>query len=288
MNIVGIKFKQEGKTYDFDVGPYVLDRGNYVIVETERGLGFGTVYTPPREIDATDTTRELKKIFRPANEDDIRQHLNNLAREKSAYRSCLQYIKELGIVMNLVDVECLFDGSKIIFYFTADGRIDFRELVKKLVQKFGVRIEMRQVGVRNKAKMCGGLGRCGREICCTAFLDHFYPVSVKMAKIQTLSLNPTKISGSCGRLMCCLAFEYDTYCALQNGFPNCGIMVQTARGKGRVIRQELLRGCVAVEFDEGVELEFPLNEIKEIMPHPSSTKKRSVRDKISKRKKARK
>ena len=288
MNIVGIKFKQEGKTYDFDVGPYVLDRGNYVIVETERGLGFGTVYTPPREIDATDTKRELKKIFRPANEDDIRQHLNNLTREKSAYKSCLQYIKDLGIVMNLVDVECLFDGSKIIFYFTADGRIDFRELVKKLVQKFGVRIEMRQVGVRNKAKMCGGLGRCGREICCTAFLDHFYPVSVKMAKIQTLSLNPTKISGSCGRLMCCLAFEYDTYCALQNEFPNCGIMVQTERGKGRVVRQELLRGCVAIEFDEGLELELPLNEIKKIMPPPSPTKKRSVRNKSSKRKKAKK
>jgi cell fate regulator YaaT (PSP1 superfamily) len=284
MNVVGIKFKQEGKTYDFDVGPYVLDRGNYVIVETERGLGFGTVYTPPREIDTPNTIRELKKIFRPANEDDIRQHMNNLAREKRAYKSCLQYIRELGIVMNLVDVECLFDGSKIIFYFTADGRIDFRELVKKLVQEFSVRIEMRQVGVRNKAKMCGGLGRCGREICCASFMDKFYPVSVKMAKIQTLSLNPTKISGSCGRLMCCLAFEYDTYRELKNEFPDCGVMVQTERGKGRVVRQELLRGCVAVEFDKGTELEFPLNSIKEIEPIPSLKKKRSPRDKNLKKK----
>jgi cell fate regulator YaaT (PSP1 superfamily) len=285
LNVVGIKFKQEGKTYDFDTGPYVLDRGNYVVVETERGLGFGTVYTPPREIDAPNTKRELKKIFRPANEDDIRQHMSNLEREKSAYKSCLQYIRELGIVMNLVDVECFFDGSKIIFYFTADGRIDFRELVKKLVQEFSVRIEMRQVGVRNKAKMCGGLGRCGREICCASFMNQFYPVSVKMAKIQTLSLNPTKISGSCGRLMCCLAFEYNTYRELKNALPNCGVMVQTERGKGRVVRQELLRGCVAVELDEGATLEFPLNEIQKIKLYQSLKKKCRPRDKNSKRKK---
>ena len=287
MNIVGIKFKQEGKTYDFDAGPYVLERGSYVIVETERGLGFGTVYTPPREIDPTNTGRELKKIFRPANEDDIRQHMNNLALEKEAYKSCLQYIRELGIVMNLVDVECLFDGSKAIFYFTADGRIDFRELVKKLVQELSVRVEMHQVGVRNKAKMCGGLGRCGREICCASFMDQFYPVSVKMAKIQMLSLNPTKISGSCGRLMCCLAFEYDTYCDLKNAFPDCGVMVQTARGKGKVVRQELLRGYVAVKFDEGAELEFSLNGIQQVQPNPSLTKKHRPRDKNLKRKKAR-
>ncbi len=285
--VVGIKFKQEGKTYDFDAGPYVLDRGDYVIVETERGLGFGTVYTPAREIDLNKTRKDLKKIFRPADEDDIGQHMNNLEVEKRAYQSCLQYIRELGIVMNLVDVECLFDRSKIIFYFTADGRVDFRELVKKLVQEFSVRIEMRQVGVRNKAKMCGGLGRCGREICCASFIDHFFPVSVKMAKVQALSLNPTKISGSCGRLMCCLAFEYDTYCELKNKFPNCGTIVETKKGKGRVVRQELLRGCVAVQFDEGTETELLLSEIKEVKHIRGLKKKRSPRNRNSKGKRTR-
>ncbi|MFH1673037.1 MAG: regulatory iron-sulfur-containing complex subunit RicT [Pseudomonadota bacterium] len=285
--VVGIKFKQEGKTYDFDAGPYVLDRGDYVIVETERGLGFGTVYTPSKEIDLNKTRKDLKKIFRPANEDDIRQHLHNLEVEKKAYQSCLQHIRELSIVMNLVDVECLFDGSKIILYFTADGRVDFRELVKKLVHEFSVRIEMRQVGVRNKAKMCGGLGRCGREICCASFIDQFYPVSVKMAKIQALSLNPTKISGACGRLMCCLAFEYDTYCELKNKFPNCGTIVQTEKGKGKVVRQELLRGFVGVQLDEGTAAEFSLNEIKEVKQIRGLKKKRSPRNRHSKGQKTR-
>ncbi|OEU55119.1 MAG: stage 0 sporulation protein [Desulfobacterales bacterium C00003106] len=283
--IVGIKFKQEGKAYDFDPGPYVLDRGDYVIVETERGFGFGTVSTPSKHTEPSKIRKDLKKIFRPANEDDIKQHLENLALEKRAYKSCLGYISELGLIMNLVDVECLFDGSKIIFYFTADGRVDFRELVKKLVYEFSVRIEMRQIGVRNKAKMCGGLGRCGREVCCASFIQQFSPVSVKMAKIQHLSLNPTKISGACGRLMCCLAFEYDTYCNLKNESPKSGTTVRTEKGTGRVIRQDILRGCVVVQFENGTQAEFSSDRIREVKPEPGRAKKRTYRKYKSKEKK---
>jgi len=208
---VGVKFKSSGKIYNFDCGAFVLNKGDQVIVETQHGLSFGIVVVPPTSYDEKPTDNPLKKVFRLAGEKDFLQHRKNMDSEKDAFTFCLKTIKELGLKMNLFSVENSFDASKMIFFFTSDGRVDFRQLVKILVKKLGVRVEMRQVGIRSQAKMCGGIGRCGREICCSLFMDKFGPVSIRMAKEQNLSLNPTKISGQCGRLMCCLTFEYETY-----------------------------------------------------------------------------
>lgn len=207
MKVVGIRFKPAGKVYDFECGGFVLNFGNHVIVETEQGLSFGTVATAPVLL-AEPPDRPLSKVIRLANEKDYQQKEKNQEIEQKAHAFCSKCIKELDLKMNLFSVESSFDTSKLIFYFTAEGRVDFRQLVKMLVKNLEVRIEMRQVGIRNQAKMSGGLGRCGREICCSLFMDKFGPVSIKMAKDQSLSLNPTKISGQCGRLMCCLTFEH--------------------------------------------------------------------------------
>lgn len=207
MKVVGIRFKPAGKVYDFECGGFVLNIGNHVIVETEQGLSFGTVATIPADLDKP-PGRQLSKVIRLTNENDYRQKTINQEIEQKAQAFCLKCIKELDLKMNLFSVESSFDTSKLTFYFTAEGRVDFRQLVKMLVKNLEVRIEMRQVGIRNQAKMSGGLGRCGREICCSLFMDKFGPVSIKMAKDQSLSLNPTKISGQCGRLMCCLTFEH--------------------------------------------------------------------------------
>jgi cell fate regulator YaaT (PSP1 superfamily) len=209
--IVGIRFKPAGKIYDFSCGAFVLKTGDHVIVETENGLGFGMVATPPTQIENKDNTHPLKKVYRPATENDLNQIIKNSAVENNAYEFCRQCIKDLKLEMNLFRAETNFDASKITFFFTADGRVDFRKLVKMLVKEFRSKIEMRQVGIRNQAKMCGGVGRCGRELCCSAFMTKFDPVSIRMAKKQGLSLNPTKISGVCGRLMCCLTFENEGY-----------------------------------------------------------------------------
>ncbi len=210
-NVVGIRFKPAGKIYDFSCGSFVLKTGDHVIVETENGLGFGVVATPPAPRENRETSHPLKKVFRPATENDFNQIMKNSEIENKAYEFCRQCIKELSLEMNLFRTESNFEASKITFFFTADGRVDFRKLVKLLVKEFRTKIEMRQVGIRNQAKMCGGVGRCGRELCCSAFMTKFDPVSIRMAKKQGLSLNPTKISGVCGRLMCCLTFENDTY-----------------------------------------------------------------------------
>ena len=209
--IVGIRFKPAGKIYDFKCGAFVLKTGDHVIVETENGLGFGMVATTPAQIEKKERSQPLKKVYRPATEKDFNQVKRNSESEQNAFDFCRQYIQELGLEMNLFRTESSFDASKITFFFTADGRIDFRKLVKMLVKKFRIKIEMRQVGIRNQAKMCGGIGRCGRELCCAAFMTKFNPISIKMAKKQGLSLNPTKISGVCGRLMCCLTFENNVY-----------------------------------------------------------------------------
>jgi len=210
-NVIGIRFKPAGKIYDFNGGAFILKTGDPVIVETENGLGFGTVVTPPRQVEKKDGAPPLKKIFRPATENDFLQIKRNSETEARALEFCHQCVKELNLSMNLFKTETNFDASKITFFFTADGRVDFRKLVKMLVKEFRSKIEMRQVGIRNQAKMCGGVGRCGRELCCSAFMTKFDPVSIRMAKKQGLSLNPTKISGVCGRLMCCLTFENDAY-----------------------------------------------------------------------------
>ncbi|HSO19464.1 MAG TPA: stage 0 sporulation family protein [Desulfosarcina sp.] len=259
---VGIRFKPGGKIYDFSCGAFVLNIGDQVIVETEKGLGFGTVETAPEMADEADTSaKPLKKVFRKANEKDLKQIEHNTALEREAHAYCLKTIKELGLKMNLFSVESTFDASRLTFFFTADGRVDFRQLVKILVKQFKVRIEMRQVGIRNQAKMCGGLGRCGRVFCCSSFMEKFEPVSIRMAKQQGLSLNPTKISGQCGRLMCCLTFENDTYRKLKQGFPKIGKMVDTSKGRGKVTRHNVICNRLTVRMEEGGEVEISLDDI---------------------------
>jgi len=258
---VGIKFRPQGKVYDFDVGHFVLSPESHVIVETEKGLAFGTVVTPPRHYGESDARAPSKKVYRLANDRDVRQHKKNLELEKTSYAYCLECINKLGLEMNLVSVEALFDRTKLTFYYTANGRVDFRELVKMLVKAYKVRIEMRQIGVRNRAKMCGALGRCGRELCCSSFIGDFHPVSIKMAKEQGLSLNPSKISGLCGRLMCCLGFEYATYCDLKGKFPNVGKVVKTKRGRGKVIRHNILEESLTIQLEGNEETDIHLDEI---------------------------
>jgi len=261
--VVGVRFKPAGKIYDFDCGAFVLSSGDHVIVETEQGLGFGSVIVEPEYRDDPIPEKPLKKVFRLATQEDFKQLEQNAELEKSAFEFCLRSIQELGLSMNLFAVESTFDQNKLTFFFTAEGRIDFRQLVKILVKELGARIEMRQVGIRNHAKMCGGVGRCGRQLCCSLFMEKFDPVSIRMAKEQGLSLNPTKISGQCGRLMCCLTFEYETYCALREKFPKIGKTVNAKRGQGKVVRQNVVGNRVAVRFEDGIEVEIGIDEITE-------------------------
>lgn len=262
--VVGIRFKPAGKIYDFDSGAFVLNRGDHVIVETEQGLTFGTVAVLPVPYDESTAGRSgkpLKMVFRLANQEDFHQREKNINTEKQAHSYCLKCIDELGLKMNLFSVESSFDASKLTFFFTSEGRVDFRELVKLLVKKFGVRIEMRQVGIRNQAKMCGGIGRCGREICCSAFIEKFGPVSIRMAKEQGLSLNPTKISGQCGRLMCCLTFEYEMYKKIKSQFPKIGETIKTKNGDGKVVRHNTIFNRIAIRLDDGQDIEVGLDKI---------------------------
>ncbi|MEW6266238.1 MAG: stage 0 sporulation family protein [Thermodesulfobacteriota bacterium] len=252
--IVGVRFREGGKIYNFDTGNLVVNQGNLVLVKTEQGFALGEVVTPPRVMEEP-PPENLKKIIRLANEDDLWQHEKNVAREKFAFTFCLDRIKARQMEMKLVATEVLFDGSKIIFYYTAEGRVDFRALVKDLVAKFRTRIEMRQIGVRHEAKMLGGLGCCGRELCCAAFLNNFAPVSVKMAKEQNLSLNPCKISGVCGRLMCCLTFEYGTYLEQKKGLPKLGKKITTDKGEGKVVRQNVMERVSTVLLEDGEEVD---------------------------------
>ncbi len=209
--IVGIRFNSAGKIYDFDAGAFVLNQGDHVILETKQGLGYGIVAVIPENRGKKKNQRPLKKVYRLATQKDKNQLIKNQETEKFSQSYCQHCIHKLGLKMNLFSVETTFDTKKITFFFTAEGRVDFRQLVKMLVKKLRVRVEMRQVGIRNQAKMIGGIGRCGREICCGSFIEKFEPVSIRMAKAQGLSLNPTKISGLCGRLMCCLTYENTTY-----------------------------------------------------------------------------
>ena len=259
---VGVKFKPSGKVYDFKCGAFVLKPGDHVIVETEQGLGLGKITVGPREYDDIKSGKPLKKVYRLANEKDFKQLEKNEADENEAHSYCLKCIKELKLKMNLFSVEKSFDGNKYTFFFTSEGRVDFRQLVKMLVKKLGVRIEMRQVGIRNQAKMCGGIGRCGRELCCSGFLEKFEPVSIRMAKEQSLSLNPTKISGQCGRLMCCLTYEFDTYKQLKRDMPKIGKSVLTPGGKGKVIRHNVICNRITVRLEAGMEVEIPVDQLK--------------------------
>lgn len=259
--VVGVRFKPSGKIYDFSCGPFVLDVGDKVIVTTEQGLGYGIVATAPMPISERTSKSPLKKVFRLASEADLEQREKNTQLEAEAFDYCQLQVDELKLEMNLFSVECTFDTSKLTFFFTAEGRVDFRQLVKNLVKRFRVRIEMRQVGIRNQAKMCGGLGRCGREICCSSYIEKFDPVSIRMAKEQGLSLNPTKISGLCGRLMCCLTFENETYKALKKDFPKIGKTTNTEHGKGKVIRHNVICGRLTVRLEDGSEMEMGISEV---------------------------
>lgn len=259
---VGVRFKPAGKIYDFDSGAFVLNPGDHVIVETEKGLGFGVVVTSPVTFENGSRRKKLKKVFRLASPKDFAQVENNHKLEKRAHTFCSKCIRDLGLKMNLFSVDSNFDASRLTFFFTSEKRVDFRKLVKMLVKQLGVRIEMRQVGIRNQAKMCGGIGRCGREICCSTFIEKFETVSIRMAKSQSLSLNPTKISGLCGRLMCCLNYEYKTYQNLQKKFPKIGKIIRTPGGRGKVVRHNILGKKMAVRLEDGSEAEYDLDQIE--------------------------
>jgi cell fate regulator YaaT (PSP1 superfamily) len=260
--VVKIQFQTAGKLYDFGTAGIDVKKGDKVIVETERGKSIGTVIKGPVDMEDKDIPDGFKSIIRKAVPQDLQAAAGNAAKEKEAFDFCLLRIKERGMDMKLVKVEYLFDGSKAIFYFTADGRIDFRELVKDLAHAFHTRIEMRQIGVRDESGMVGGLGVCGRELCCASFLREFEPVSVKMAKEQNLALNPSKISGQCGRLLCCLAYEFETYCSLKKCLPKCGKRVHCGDAAGEVVRLNILEGTVTLKTDDDREIVVRGEEIK--------------------------
>ena len=244
IEIVGVRFKKVGKIYYFDPDGENIETGTAVIVETARGIEYGIVEIANRNIDDEGIVQPLKKVIRIATEDDHIKHKENKEKEKEAFDICIEKIKKHGLGMKLIDIEITFDMNKIIFYFAADGRVDFRELVKELASVFRTRIELRQIGVRDEAKMLNGIGVCGRTLCCATFLGDFTPVSIKMAKDQNLSLNPTKISGICGRLMCCLKYEQDTYEELIKDLPKEGDTIKTPAGEGEVMSVNVLRQTV--------------------------------------------
>jgi len=246
MIIVGVRFKSAGRIYYFDPCGLEIEQDTAVIVETVRGAEYGIVALSNRDVNVSNLNQPIRKVLRIATPADEAQEEANRKREEEARVTCLEKIKEHGLEMHLVDVELSFDLSKVIFYFTADGRVDFRELVKDLAATFRMRIELKQIGVRDEAKALSGIGICGRSICCATFLDEFQPVSIKMAKDQGLSLNPTKISGLCGRLMCCLKYEESTYNELNKGMPGVGDLVRTPDGDGDVLNVNILRQSAKV------------------------------------------
>lgn len=257
IKVIGVRFRTAGKIYFFDPGRLNIKRGDHVIVETARGIEYGTVVGEPREVEDDKVIQPLKPVLRIATQRDDEQEAANKVKEKDAFKVCLEKIQKHGLEMKLIDAEYTFDNNKVLFYFTADGRIDFRELVKDLAAVFKTRIELRQIGVRDETKILGGIGICGRELCCHSHLSEFVPVSIKMAKEQNLSLNPTKISGVCGRLMCCLKHEEETYEELNRRLPNVGDRVTTEDGlKGEVSSVNVLRQLVKVIVDVGDEKEI--------------------------------
>lgn len=264
IKVVGVRFKKAGKIYYFDPQDLNIQKGNYVIVETARGVEFGECVIGEKEVREEEIVAPLKSVLRIADESDVIKHEENKARETEAFDICLKKIQEHNLVMKLIDVEYTFDNNKVIFYFTAEGRVDFRELVKDLATIFKTRIELRQIGVRDEAKMIGGLGPCGRSLCCSTFLGDFASVSIKMAKEQNLSLNPTKISGICGRLMCCLNYEQQTYEFTRKKLPKVGSIVNTANGEGEVISNSVVRETVKVKLkinNEEIVEEIGINDV---------------------------
>lgn len=260
--VVGVRFKKAGKIYYFAPNDHDVSKDDFVIVETARGVEYGKVVIDKKQVDDNDVVLPLKHVIRIADQKDQLVVEENKQAAQEAYDICLEKIDEHELDMKLVDVEYTFDRNKIIFYFTADGRVDFRELVKDLAAIFRTRIELRQIGVRDEAKMLGGIGPCGRMLCCSTFLGDFEPVSIKMAKDQNLSLNPTKISGLCGRLMCCLKYENDGYESAKQELPDIGKEIVTPQGKGRVVGLNILEKLVQIELPEHERvLEYTLDEL---------------------------
>ncbi len=254
--VTGIRFRRPGKIYYFDGHGLNLEKGMHVIVDTAKGDEYGEVMIPEKEVADEEVSEPLKKVIRISTKEDEKKRLEYKAKERPAYDKCLEKIKKHGLKMKLIDVEYKFDGSKVIFYFTADGRIDFRELVKDLASVFRTRIELRQIGVRDEIKRIGGYGVCGKELCCCSHLGNFETVSIKMAKEQNLSLNPTKISGNCGRLMCCLKYEEDVYLEKLQHLPGVGSIVKTEEGQGEVVNLETLKENVKVKYHDEKEDSF--------------------------------
>lgn len=265
--IIGVSFRQAGKVYFFDPGDEQIERGEHVIVETAKGVEYGTVVVPNREMAEEKIVAPLKKIIRVATPKDEDIELKNREKEKDAYKICLEKIAKHRLEMKLIAAEYTFDNNKLLFYFTADGRIDFRELVKDLASIFRTRIELRQIGVRDETKICGGIGICGRTLCCHSYLSEFAPVSIKMAKEQNLSLNPTKISGVCGRLMCCLKNEEEAYEELNSRLPHIGSHVKTAEGLDAEVQsvsvlKQLVKVIVFLDDGEKEVREYRVDELK--------------------------
>ncbi|MDF2788305.1 stage 0 sporulation family protein [Neobacillus sp. 3P2-tot-E-2] len=261
-DVVGVRFKKAGKIYYFDPGDLSIQKDDFVIVETVRGVEYGRAVVPRKQVEDHDVVLPLKKVVRIADHKDRMIVEENKQAAQEAYDVCNEKVNGHQLDMKLVDVEYTFDRNKVIFYFTADGRVDFRELVKDLASIFRTRIELRQIGVRDEAKMLGGIGPCGRMLCCSTFLGDFDPVSIKMAKDQNLSLNPTKISGLCGRLMCCLKYENDEYEAAKEQLPDLGEMIETPQGRGKVVGLNILERVLQVELKEQDRvLEYTLDEI---------------------------
>lgn len=263
--VTGVRFKKPGKIYYFNPENLELEKGMNVIVDTAMGDEFGEVVIPKKEVEDSEIAEPLKKVVRIASKKDEKMRLEYKAKEKDAFKTCLQKIEKHGLPMKLIDVEYKFDGTKLIFYFTAEGRIDFRELVKDLAAVFRTRIELRQIGVRDEVKRCGGNGICGRQLCCASFLNNFEIVSIKMAKEQNISLNPSKISGNCGRLMCCLKYEQEVYEEKLKGLPKIGAIVKTVDGTGEVTAVETLKEVVRVKFGDGEEVHFKKYNAKDII-----------------------
>ncbi|MBM7655782.1 PSP1 domain-containing protein [Neobacillus cucumis] len=261
-DVVGVRFKKAGKIYYFDPGDLSIEKDDFVIVETVRGVEYGRAVIARKQVEENDVVLPLKKVVRIADQKDRMIVDENKQAAQEAYEVCNSKVHEHQLDMKLVDVEYTFDRNKVIFYFTADGRVDFRELVKDLAAIFRTRIELRQIGVRDEAKMLGGIGPCGRMLCCSTFLGDFDPVSIKMAKDQNLSLNPTKISGLCGRLMCCLKYENDEYESAKEALPDLGEIIETPQGKGKVVGLNILERVLQVELKEQERvLEYTLDEI---------------------------
>ena len=259
--IVGVRFKRDNKIYSFDASDLLLQKNDKVIVKTEAGLATGTVATDVKTVPVYSLPIALKSVIRKVTEEDLRIIKDNELLEQEARLFCLERITGRNLLMKLIDVECLFDKTQIVFYFTAENRVDFRELVKDLVQRFKARIELRQISARQEARMVKGMGICGREVCCASLIHNLDRVSVKMAKEQSVSLNPEKISGLCGRLMCCLAFEFDAYQDMKRDVPKCGKMIHTPEGRGKVVRQNILQGEIAVELEDGREITVSISDL---------------------------